>query len=300
MEVVRKPANYGWPLCYSPDLPYYRWNFLTSTPLDSPAQPHECGNPTRGPRNDSRWNLEGGPTVEPGLEYSPPITKPDIWYSYQDNAATPARQPVLRVLRPGAAGHLPAAHPGAAQRGRRARTARRRTTTTPPTRARRSSRRTTTASFILGEFTRDYLREVRVDSQGSIMKINHTLSCGQAVVRTDFPFECDNPMDMQFGKDGSLYLLTYGDGFFAANPDAGMYRFDYLKGQRAPQAVLTATPTSGQEPLTVQFSSAGIQRRRPGGLDRLRLGLRRERHDRLDRRRPDARLHDQRRHTPPS
>ena len=64
-------------------------------------------------------------------------------------------------------------------------------------------------------------------------------------------------MDIQFGKDGSLYLLTYGDGFFAANPDAGMYRFDYLKGQRAPRAVLTATPTSGQEPLTVSFSSAG-------------------------------------------
>ena len=118
VEVVRKPANYGWPLCYSPDLPYYRWNFLTSTPLDSPAQAHECNNPNRGPRNDSRWNLEGGPTVEAGLEYSPPITKPDIWYSYQDNAATPARQPVLRVLRAGGSGHLPPAHPGAAQRWR--------------------------------------------------------------------------------------------------------------------------------------------------------------------------------------
>ena len=49
------------------------------------------------------------------------------------------------------------------------------------------------------------------------------------------PFECDNPMDMQFGADGNFYLLTYGDGFFAANPDAGMYRWEYVKGQRAPQ-----------------------------------------------------------------
>ena len=55
-------------------------------------------------------------------------------------------------------------------------------------------------------------------------------------------FECDNPMDMQFGKDGSFYLLTYGDGFFAANLDAGMYRWDYVKGQRAPKAVLTHRP----------------------------------------------------------
>ena len=64
-------------------------------------------------------------------------------------------------------------------------------------------------------------------------------------------------MDLQFGADGALYLLTYGDGFFAGNPDAGMYRFDYVKGQRAPQAVLNATPTNGQAPLSVRFSSEG-------------------------------------------
>ena len=47
-------------------------------------------------------------------------------------------------------------------------------------------------------------------------------------------------MDMQFGADGAFYLLTYGDGFFNINPDAGMYKWEYVKGQRAPQAVLTA------------------------------------------------------------
>ena len=52
-------------------------------------------------------------------------------------------------------------------------------------------------------------------------------------------------MDMQFGTDGNFYLLTYGDGFFAANPDAGMYRWEYVKGQRAPQAAIAATPTNG-------------------------------------------------------
>ena len=60
-----------------------------------------------------------------------------------------------------------------------------------------------------------------------------------------FTFECDNPMDMQFGKDGSFYLLTYGDGFFAANLDAGLYRWDYVKGQRAPKAILTTDKTDG-------------------------------------------------------
>ena len=62
-------------------------------------------------------------------------------------------------------------------------------------------------------------------------------------------------MDMEFHSDGTLYLLTYGDGFFAINPDAGMMRWQYVKGQRAPVVSITATPTSGQEPLVVSFDS---------------------------------------------
>ena len=53
-------------------------------------------------------------------------------------------------------------------------------------------------------------------------------------------------MDIQFDDDGTLHLLTYGDGFFNINPDAGMYRFEYVKGQRAPDAVMSADRTSGR------------------------------------------------------
>ena len=81
------------------------------------------------------------------------------------------------------------------------------------------------------------LAEPRVQDQ-------QRLDCG-AFGGTVFPFECDSPMDMQFGADGSFYLLTYGDGFFNINADAGMYRWDYVKGQRAPIAVLRPTgPTA--------------------------------------------------------
>ena len=70
-----------------PTSPYYQWDFNTSTPLPSAAAPelHECDNPARGPQNTSRWVASGGPTVEPGLEFGPPITNPEIWYSYRDN-----------------------------------------------------------------------------------------------------------------------------------------------------------------------------------------------------------------------
>ena len=72
-------------------------------------------------------------------------------------------------------------------------------------------------------------------------------------------------MDMEFGPDGTFYLLTYGDGFFAINPDAGMMRWEYVKGLRAPVAVLSAVPTDGPAPLTVQPSRApGYERPDPG------------------------------------
>ena len=112
-------------------------------------------------------------------------------------------------------------------------------------------------SVFFGEFTRDYLKEIKLDEDGKVLKINNLLDCGAANVTPAPRFECDNPMDLQFGKDGSFYLLTYGDGFFVANPDAGMYRWDYVAGEQSPRAVISATPTSGTAPLRVQFSSEG-------------------------------------------
>ena len=49
-------------------------------------------------------------------------------------------------------------------------------------------------------------------------------------------------MDMQFGADGNFYLLTYGDGFFAANPDAGMYGGSTSRASGRRSAVISAPP----------------------------------------------------------
>lgn len=59
-------------------------------------------------------------------------------------------------------------------------------------------------------------------------------------------------------------MLTYGDGFFTQNPDAGVYRWSYVKGQRAPNAVMSADRTDGALPLTVNFSSEGTRDPDPG------------------------------------
>jgi cytochrome c len=266
IAIVRHPANYGWPLCYSPTLPYFRWNFNTNAPLDSPPQAFECSNPAHGPANESRWVASGGPTVEPGLTETPPVAQPEVWYSFRDNnPPTPLGTPcpeyyaqnppastcpqLFPELGPGGGVgphgaspyHYDPANPS--------------TTKFPPY---------YDGAFLFGEFTRDFLREIRLDSQNRVFKINEALNCGAAPTSPTKPFLCDNPMDQKFGADGNFYLLTYGDGFFNINPDAAMEKFAYVKGLRAPIAILKATPTDGQAPLTVAFSSEGSNDPDPG------------------------------------
>ena len=62
---------------------------------------------------------------------------------------------------------------------------------------------------------------------------------------------------MQFGQDGALYILEYGQNWFAQNNDARLIKIEYNAGNRTPVAVATASKTAGAVPLTVDFSAAG-------------------------------------------
>jgi cytochrome c len=250
MEIVRHAANYGWPLCASPTLPYYRWNFTTSTPLDDPPQPFSCGDPTRGPDNTSRHNT--------GLVSTPPLTAPDMWYSYNDNnPSNPLGTPCAAQYTQNPPGTCPQLFPelGSGGVGPHGAAPYHYDPANPnPTKFPAYYDK----SIFFGEFTRDFLREIRLDSQGHIFKINDLLTCGDVSAdRTKFPFICDAPMDMRWGPDGNFYLLSYGDGFFRANPDALLVKFSYVKGLRAPTAISSVSRTSGQAPLTVAFTSKG-------------------------------------------
>ncbi|MGC5286303.1 ThuA domain-containing protein [Micromonospora sp. DT231] len=97
------------------------------------------------------------------------------------------------------------------------------------------------------EWARNYVKEVHFDSSSAVTRTNPFLPAGNF----------NKPMDMEFGKDGSLYLLEWGTNFGGGNSDSGLYRIDYNQGGRSPIVKATGTPTSGSSPLTVQFSSAG-------------------------------------------
>ena len=104
VEIVREPANYGWPLCVKTDLPYYKWDFNTSTPLPSAAapEPHECDNPSRGPQNTSRWVANGGPggRARARVRAADHPARDLVLVPRQPGAAErPARHAVLRPVR---------------------------------------------------------------------------------------------------------------------------------------------------------------------------------------------------------
>lgn len=67
----------------------------------------------------------------------------------------------------------------------------------------------------------------------------------------------EKPMDMQFGKDGSLYVLEYGEFWRANNDDSGLYRIVFSEGNRKPTVKVAASQIQGAAPLTVNFSAEG-------------------------------------------
>ncbi|MFR9727211.1 ThuA domain-containing protein [Streptomyces sp. MS19] len=78
-----------------------------------------------------------------------------------------------------------------------------------------------------------------------------------SVTRAFEDLSFNRPHALQFGPDGSLYMIEWGSGFGGNNTDSGVYRIDYVQGNRAPLAHLTADRTSGPAPLDVAFDSAG-------------------------------------------
>lgn len=108
------------------------------------------------------------------------------------------------------------------------------------------------------EWTRDILKAFRLDEAGQVAAIEPVLDTVGAANGDQATL--DNGMDIEFGPEGALYTLEYGDGFFRENPDAQLARIDYIgpDGNHAPRVQVSADRVAGLEtPFPVEFSSAG-------------------------------------------
>ncbi len=97
------------------------------------------------------------------------------------------------------------------------------------------------------DWIRDWIRVATMDENGDLVRVEPFLDS----------MKLYHPIDMLMGHDGSLYVLEYGTNWFAANPEASLFKIDYAEGNRKPIAKIAADKTIGAAPLTVNFSSEG-------------------------------------------
>ena len=99
--------------------------------------------------------------------------------------------------------------------------------------------------WFIAEWNNGWIKTANLDSAGAMTKVD-PFALGTGYKR---------PMDLDFGPDGALYVIEWGSGFGGDNADSGVYRIDYVAGDKAPIADATASVTNGLAPLAVNFNS---------------------------------------------
>ena len=64
-------------------------------------------------------------------------------------------------------------------------------------------------------------------------------------------------MDIEFGPNGSLYVVEWGQGFARTTLTPASTAIDYIQGARSPIAVANVDNDAVPVNTTVQFTSAG-------------------------------------------
>ncbi|MBL7857451.1 MAG: ThuA domain-containing protein [Cyclobacteriaceae bacterium] len=99
------------------------------------------------------------------------------------------------------------------------------------------------------EWMRGWIMAVTMDKEGNYMSMEHFMPSQKF----------SNPMDMEFGPDGDLYVLEYGTAWFQGNEDARLVRIEYTGGNRKPLVQVAASKTKGAVPMEVSFTSNGTK-----------------------------------------
>jgi cytochrome c len=100
--------------------------------------------------------------------------------------------------------------------------------------------------FFAYDWMRDWINIVSMHPNGDFKKMERFMP------NTTF----SHPIDMAFGKDGSLYVLEYGPNWFAQNDEAKLSRITFNAGNRSPVVVVDANKTVGAAPLKVSFDAS--------------------------------------------
>ncbi|MEP7347710.1 MAG: PQQ-dependent sugar dehydrogenase, partial [Gemmatimonadaceae bacterium] len=97
------------------------------------------------------------------------------------------------------------------------------------------------------EWMRGWIMAVTMDANGAFTSMERFMPSSKFA----------NPIDMEFGPNGDLYVLEYGTTWFQGNDDARLLRIEYNAGNRAPLVVASVDRPIGALPLRVTLSSDG-------------------------------------------
>ncbi len=207
----------------------YGWPYCATAEL--PYVDYDFGSGESGEEFDCTAPVNESPN-NTGQTELPPVVQPDVWYSYEESpefpelgdsgeagGIAPMAGPSYDFDVRNTRGHAPVAWPEYYD-----------------------------GVPLFYEWSRDYTKAFHFDDDapGTIEDVLPS-------------FTFDNAMDMEFGPDGALYMLEYGDGYFAENEEAQLSRIDYIGegGNHAPKPQVEADTTNGEAPLDVNFSSEG-------------------------------------------
>lgn len=222
---ARVAGNYGWPYFVGNNFPYAKYDFSTKKigPMFDPQHPVN-----ESPNNTGARLL---PPARPAMIYWP-YGKSEQFPELGEGGRTACAGPVFHY-RPEFArtGGFPQAYDNC---------------------------------LLFYDWQRPFMKWARLDRQskfvriepftGAVAVVNNRPGIGEALARGAFVIR--RPEDSQFGPDGCLYMIDYGETW-GANPDSKLIKISYQRGNLAPIAKAAAIPSAGREPLTLSLSSAG-------------------------------------------
>jgi cytochrome c len=187
----RGPAGTGkWVVIRSPS--NFGWPYCATDTL--PYVDYDFETSTSGTSFDCSAPINESPH-NTGLAALPPVAEPDVYYSYSVSQ---------RFVELGAGGIGPMAGPVYEYDASNPST-----TKWPPE---------FDGAAVFYDWARDLVAAFHVSDDGASLRI-------ESLARD---IRVDSPIDMEFGRDGALIVLGYGDGYFSANPDARLLRIDAL------------------------------------------------------------------------
>jgi cytochrome c len=216
---VRKPGNYGWP--------YSRGNRVY---ID-----YDFTGNAAGPLYDMLKPVNLSPNNS-GLAELPPVQAPLVYYPAGESAEFPILGKGGRTACGGSVFHYSKAFEE--------------TSGLPET---------FDGCLLFYDWQRPFIHWARLDAEGKLQEVLPFTGAARVAQGDDDGsgrFQIKRPVDFLFSKDGSLYFLDYGETW-GVNPDSRLVRMTYQRGNLAPVAKASVSPTAGREPLELTLSAAG-------------------------------------------